>query len=227
MQAHQIKFATADENSEDPEANSESALEAELGMPLNTALSLLRDKDDSIRLKIPVTGELDNINVNISGVMRKAIVNTMQTAALSQFGPLLAISAFEKLKSMQDALKLKPALMVAGESELLKDPGDEQSKRMQQISSLLDKRPKIKLNICGVSTRADHMALGGRKVAEDQELIESLNDKDREALLKLADQRAEMAKDYFLPNNIDGKRLILCSPKIDAGDGLPRTEFSL
>ena len=55
--------------------NEMDALSTQLGYPVNTALSLLRDGNGDIRLKIPVEGDLRNPQVSIGGVVRKALVN--------------------------------------------------------------------------------------------------------------------------------------------------------
>ncbi|MFZ0612566.1 MAG: DUF748 domain-containing protein [Desulfobacterales bacterium] len=61
-------------------------LRAQLGMPLNAALDLLRDGDGNIRLALPITGQVDRPNLEFGSVIAKALKNAtfkaIKTAAL-------------------------------------------------------------------------------------------------------------------------------------------------
>ena len=241
LQAHQLAL-TGNSGGE----RTLSSFENELGMPLNTALALLRDKDDTVRLKIPVQGTTDQLDVDIGGIARKAVLNTIKTAALTQFGPLLALSALDKARSLGDALQLKPVLYASG-SDTLGDSADTATAldTLDNIGKLLSKRPKIKLNICGVATPSEVLALSenakkstkkdGKKRQKRQKQPkktdvpgEQLDAASLTKLRQLADLRAENAKHLLIARDIDGKRLILCAPRIDRSKtGLPRVDFSL
>ncbi len=208
--AHQLSLSAAKNSSAEG-----SAFESELGMPLNTALNLLRDKDDTIRLKIPVNGPLDDPNININSIINKAIFKTLQTAVLTQVGPLLALSALDKVKSLSDAAKLKAVVFDAG----TETPAEGESEQLDKLVTFMDKREKLRLNVCGVATALD--------LATDA-TAPPASPASTEAALAIAEQRAVFAKNYFIERGIDGRRLILCAPRFDEGESaLPRVAFSL
>lgn len=192
-----------------------TSMAQELGMPLNTALNLLRDKDDTVRIDLPVSGDLSNPQFDIQGVINKALLNGVKTAVVSQVGPLMAISAIGKIGKLTDALKLKPIDYAAGATEL---PEDEEARdRVQKIRDLLERRPRIRLNICGIA---------GRSEGAPPEVEVELGDAARAQLLEAAQARSENAKAWFIEQGVDGKRLIICAPELDDG-AMGRVEFSL
>ena len=196
-------------------------------MPLNTALNLLRDKDDTIRLKIPVKGPVDDPSININSIINKAIFKTFKTAVISQLGPLMALSALDKVKSLSDAAKLKPATFLPLQAEL----AGEELAVLDNLASFLAKRERIKLNVCGVAT-ATEVLPPLATTAESGETVQSkpaeLSTAQTEQLLAIAKARGVYAKNYLIDKSIDGKRLILCAAEIDnAADKKPRVDFSL
>ena len=55
----------------------------QLTMPLDAALSLLRDKEDNIQLKIPVTGDLGNPKFEIADAINQSLSTAMRFAAMT------------------------------------------------------------------------------------------------------------------------------------------------
>ncbi len=70
------------------------------GMPLNSALNLLRDRDENIRLKLPITGDADKPDIKINDIIRQAVFKAVQTAVLTFYSPLGVINATDKLLSL-------------------------------------------------------------------------------------------------------------------------------
>lgn len=212
-----VKAAAELEKNDSEQGSKKSGFEAELGMPLNTALNLLRDKDDTIRLKIPVKGPVDDPSININSIINKAIFKTFKSAVFTQLGPLMALSAFDKVKSFSDAAKLKPVTFAPMQSDLVAD----EIAVIDKLAKFLAKRERIKLNICGVASSSE-----ASTADESGKLTEKATDSD--ALLALADARAVFAKNHLIEKGIDGKRLILCAAEIDSSEAAtPRVDFSL
>lgn len=205
----------------------QGGFESELGMPFNTALNLLRDKDDTIRMKIPVKGPVDDPNININSVINKAIFKSFQTAVITQIGPLMALSALDKVKSLSDAAKLKPATFTALQTELTPD----QLVILDKLATFLEKRERIKVNICGVATQNEIAVVGSEMVTAPNTVVtevEPLTPAEKEQLQKLAIARGVYAKNYLIDKAIDGKRLILCGAEIETKQtAQPRVDFSL
>lgn len=229
LEAHQLGFAglSAEQKATKAAADLESnkldpsdkkpGFETELGMPLNTALNLLRDKDDTIRLKIPVKGPVDDPNININSIINKAIFKTFKSAVFTQLGPLMALSAFDKMKSFSDAAKLKPVTFAPMQNDLVA----EEMAVIDKLAKFLAKRERIKLNICGVASSSEASAT-------DESVKQTEKATDSDELLALADARAVFAKNHLIEKGIDGKRLILCAAEIDSSEAAtPRVDFSL
>jgi len=54
-----------------------NSLAEQVDLPVDTAINLLQDKDGNIELNIPISGQLDDPNFGISGVVSKAIGNAI------------------------------------------------------------------------------------------------------------------------------------------------------
>lgn len=219
-------------------AEPRSGFESELGMPLNTALNLLRDKDDTIRLKIPVKGPVDDPSINVSSIINRAIFKTFKTAVITQVGPLMALSALDKVKSLSDAAKLKPAVFAPGQTEL----DASELKIIDKLADFMAARERIKLNVCGVANMADlnpqpmnsavreqvTKRAAERAASNEQLAAPALTAEQTRQLQELAKARGIYAKNRLIDKAIDGKRLILCAAEIEARlDTEPRVDFSL
>lgn len=219
-------------------AEPRSGFESELGMPLNTALNLLRDKDDTIRLKIPVKGPVDDPSINVSSIINTAIFKTFKTAVITQVGPLMALSALDKVKSLSDAAKLKPAVFAPGQTEL----DASELKIIDKLADFMTTRERIKLNVCGVANMADlnpqpmnsavreqvAKRAAERAASNEQLAAPAPTAEQTRQLQELAKARGIYAKNRLIDKAIDGKRLILCAAEIEARlDTEPRVDFSL
>lgn len=179
----------------------ENSFTNELGMPINTALNLLRDKNETIQLNLPIQGNLENPEFKISRIVNKAILNATKTVVISQFGPLALFSAASKTLDFAESLKLKPILFPVGSSEL----ADTEQEKLDALKTLLTKRPSLRVTVCGYAVNADEQ--------ETPEL--------------LAEERATVIKKALIETDIDSTQLIGCAPKIDtAEDAKPRVVVS-
>jgi Domain of Unknown Function (DUF748) len=208
-------------------------MEHELGMPLNTALNLLRDRHRNIRLRLPVTGSWAKPHLEMGGVIAKAVrsatYKAIKTAALSYFAPLGAAYVAGKLFGKLVALRLNPIDFAAGQGQL--DPKDKQY--LDQVAEKMKDRPGIRLLICGKAAESDRQAFvraenpknqsNGKKEAEKKKAPVT----DAE-LLKLARNRAENTRTYLVGKGIDSGRLVVCAPEIASGQNeQPRVELAV
>ncbi|MGB1581543.1 MAG: DUF748 domain-containing protein, partial [Nevskiales bacterium] len=125
------------------------------GMPLSTALGLLRDRDENIHLKLPITGDLDKPDVNINNIIRQAIFKGVSTAALAFYSPLGVITAGDKLLQLATALRFDPVVFAAGGNEL--DPTA--ISHLATLTDVLIQRPGLQISLCGIAAPADRQAL--------------------------------------------------------------------
>ena len=186
------------------------------GMPLGTALSLLRDRDENIRLDIPITGALGNPDVNINDIIRQAIFKGVSTAALAFYSPLGVITVGDKLLQLATALRFDPIVFAPGQTEL----DATAITHLAKLTDVLIQRPALQISLCGIATPADRQMLAEEIATENTRLFGLVRpDPEPEAvpderLLKLARQRMRAVGDYLNNNGVDPGRFILCDGEI-------------
>ncbi|MBL4744714.1 MAG: DUF748 domain-containing protein [Cycloclasticus sp.] len=200
-----------------------SVISQNLSMPLDSALSLLRDENDDIKLNIPIKGDVASPDFNISDIINTALANSLQGAVTASLklalGPYaLVYMATEAAYGAATAIHLKPVEFFAGEHLLSNDS----ITYLQHMGEMMKKSPGLRLKLCGFSTEVDRQALitQAAKTAEvkaDAKIAPTIND-DR--LIELAEQRSTAVKSELLnKHSINPKRLFTCSPKFDKQTG--------
>jgi len=215
-------------------------LNAELSMPLDTALGMLRDKHNTIKLELPITGTLDDLQVDPSDAINHAVgralkkgATTYLSAALFPFGTMLTIvqiAGEQAAKLRLDPIFFEPTAAIISEKN---------KEYLGKISSILKERPEIHIKVCGRAVEADRNALYAKAKAA------AVKDKSKETkagaapklkpirdeqLGALAEQRATVIEQYLINHHgIKGNRLISCQPLLekDEQDAKPRTELLL
>jgi len=210
-------------------------LNAELSMPLDSALSLLRNNDNDIKLNLPVTGNINNPDFDITSVINKALGNALKesslaylTFALQPYGSLIAIASFANNAANQ--VNLNPIEFSPGSSALNQTARDYVTK----LSTVLTDRPQLQLKLCGYTTQKDKTALSTpeNKKTDNTSTIKTdlktipVSDKDMQAL---AINRAEAIKDSLINTyKTEASRLFICKPEMDnKPDSKPRVEITL
>jgi outer membrane protein OmpA-like peptidoglycan-associated protein len=204
-------------------------MEEQLGMPLNAALDLLRNRAGDIRLRLPVTGTLAKPDLGMGDVIAKALrsatLTALKTAALSYFAPLGAAYVAGKLLGKAMALRLNPIDFNAAQAQL--DQSDRQY--LDQVAEKLEDRPEAQLRICGKATAQDRLALAEKRKNEDDDAKKNnapIISDDR--LLDLARERAENTRNYLLERGIGSERLLICTPEIALdGEAQPQVELGI
>lgn len=230
---NKIRINNLEIKSSDSEKSGE--LNKELNMPLESALSLLRDKDNDIKLNLPVSGNLNNPDFDISGVINKALGSALKksslaylTFALQPYGSLIAIASLAKDAANQ--INLNPVYFSHGSSELNQTALDYVSK----LSSVLTERPQLRIKLCGHATPDDRAAFSRAQTkpgstitspADPGQTDSNINKK----LQELANSRAEAVKDSLTnTHKIEASRLFICKPEIDKdSDSKPRVVITL
>lgn len=215
---------------------------AELSMPLDSALNMLRDSDDNIRLKLPVTGDIHSPAFDLSNVVNKAIGKALKTAALTYvkfalqpYGALLTLA--QKAGRQAEQALLKPIDFQTDSAAF----GGDNIPYLGKLAQLLQDRPQMRISICGVATESDRQARIAQALAtrqrEPQKQTESTTATPTatlaptvsdDQLLPLARARSEAVKRSLVELGIAPERLFLCSPELDkAPDAKPRVDLLL
>ncbi len=195
-------------------------LNEKFGMPLNQTLVLLRDKDDSIHLDIPITGDVNNPSFNPMDAIIKATSKAATVTLITFYTPYGLIYAGGHLAfNLATALNFDPIEFPPGESKL-SDSGKQQ---LDGLSKLLTEKPKVHLTLCGVTNQHDALALYPKlkePIDTDKKTTDiKLNKEQLLQLKQLARERQVNSKNHLVDNSgIEHNRLILCEPEHNTDD---------
>lgn len=110
-----------------------------VSIPLGFAIALLQDADGKIKLDVPVTGDLDNPEFSIAGIIVDALVNVITKIVASPFNAIASL-----IGSDEDISKITFA---AGNAVL----DEKQLKKLDDLVTALTERPALKLEIKGTA----------------------------------------------------------------------------
>ncbi|MEE4240732.1 MAG: DUF748 domain-containing protein [Desulfopila sp.] len=192
----------------------------QLPIPLDAALSMLRDSDDNISLNIPVSGAIDEIDVDITDLiltaMSKAIIPAATGYLTYALGPYAAL-AYVGYKVGEKALQINlPSILYENQQT---DIPKEQEKYLDKVASVLKDKKESDLQLCpwisaGELTPVDQSKDKAQKI--------ELNKKSISTLEQLGQERAENLKRYFVTNHsIKGSRLLICDTTIVEDEKAP------
>ncbi len=225
------------------------------GMSIDLAISTLKDKNNVIELKLPVKGNLDQPDFDLSLILNKAMGKAMKSASLTYlkhtlqpFGSLVTL--FSLAKAAAEHISLPPILFQTNSIELV----EQQQDLLDKILKVLEERPGLKIKACGISALADQEAIHTLLLAEEKARLDAIAKKNGqkekdgqktevkapaeividEAIIQqkmrdLADQRAAKVKDFFLEQGqLDANRILNClsSSQLEA-DSKPSVEMQL
>lgn len=212
----------------------DSDVDAELGMPLGAALSLVRDGDGNIRLDdIGISGNLGDPSVSARGLIIKAFSKALMAGTMTYFQFALqpygaAMMAVNVIGGQAGKVALDPLKMVPEEPEVLADNAD----YMDRLGTLMEQRPGIHLVICGEASSVQDVpavetpSQVAAETATKSEVAEASDTQDAPAvdltpqLLALADARAKAVKANLYERGIASDRLLVCKSRVnEAADG--------
>ena len=133
-------------------------------IPIETALSLLRDKDGAIKLKVPIKGDIADPQFSVGDAVNQALLKATTKASMTYLkyalGPYgIAIAAAEvayMAATKGGGIRLEPVKFTAGTAEI--DPADQGY--VEKLASILKDRPEARIRVCGVAAQvSDQTAL--------------------------------------------------------------------
>lgn len=201
------------------------------GMPLNYVANLLRDKENNIRLRLFVKGDIRKPDFKYSDAFRQAILAGIKKTVVSYYTPLGvtlltgvslpvgSIYVSGKLIKWVTTLRFK-SIEFERENIQLAPTGKEY---LDTLAKLLLDRPKVSIVLCGKAVPAE-LDYKTKKAMPN----ETLSDKERAYLLELARNRATEVKEYLILKNVPSDRLLICEPVIDdLAEAKPGVDISL
>lgn len=188
-------------------------------VPLNIAVSVLKDSNNNIDLDIPLSGDIENPAFGWQDFLllpvRKALFSASSTYLMQTFVPyanVISIAQFAGDQLLR--IRVEPLIFTAEDSNL----NESQAIFLQQLSALMKDKKDSQLKACGI---ASYLDLGLPKPPV------SIDDESKEKARMLAQKRADHLKDYLVNEGIASSRIFLCSPDIDlSNSSKPRVELN-
>ncbi len=201
-------------------------LNNQLPIPLDLALTMLRDSDGTIELNIPLKGDIDDMHVGVTDIIvtalgkgiSVAVVPYLAYTALGPAGALAFVGAKVGTKLLHTNL---PSLeFQPGSTELT----ESHTKTLDKVGKAIEKDKKKSYSICAKVGLNELTKVDSSK---DKNQQNALSEAARKELFELGDARSQAAKEYLLSHfKIDEERLLICNPGINFKDGdKPRIEF--
>lgn len=209
------------------------ALQTNLPIPLETGLAMLQDKNDNIELSLPVKGDLNSPDFNISDVITIALGKALAGAtrsylllALQPFGAMALVGEYALDKA--SAITLQPVDFDYGKEAL----SPSMQRYLEKINNLLAERKAIQIKLCGGANETDRQALkqAAMKAAIEKQAKQNSNSGNatqepkkivvpditisNSQLLELAAERQKVIKRYLLKLGAVSKQIVICKPKI-------------
>jgi hypothetical protein len=193
-------------------------LEKQIGVPVQFAVGILKDDQGTINLDLPLSGTLDSPEVDYSSVIRKAISGFL--------GSIFGTDSFQG----GDGFKLQPVVFAPGAATL-----DETGKQMAQpYVAMLEKKPSLKLGVCGRATVQDFVALFGSKAMPPAQATaatppRTISSAQAKAMVELAMERTNAVRSYLVDERgINTDRIVQCRVTYDLKDTQPpRAQFAM
>lgn len=214
------------------ENESQAEFDGILSLPLNSALNMLRDKHNTIVLELPVSGDMEQPDFDVSDVINTAVGKAIKqgsltylTMALQPYGSLITLARIAGEQATK--VRLKPVSFEPGSAVHMEDSYD----YLEKVAGILKDRPDVNIKICGLAVDEDRPAMGLKSASKDND-AKRKNEKDDldgdQQLLELAEQRAAAVKDHLVAEHtVSASRLVACQPHIDDEDdaAVPRVDL--
>lgn len=183
-------------------------------MPLDQALDLLRDNKNQIQLRVPVTGALDDPDIDLDQIINKALGGAIKKASISMLKfmlqPYSTVISVAKFAGDQVAkVRLDPVVYATGEGAM-----DESAKDYaEKIAKILISKKSLQLKVCGSTNKSDeeHFLSAQKELKPEQDLpIKTMVSKQ---INDLAHTRSNGFRQYLIDNfGVQKEKLLICLP---------------
>ena len=202
----------------------------QIRIPLDSGLKLMSDKQNNVKLNIPLTGNITDPQFSIADAVNKVLVKTLQNSTLSYLkfvlGPYgIGLAVAEKAISGTARIRLNPIIFEPGSEQLDEEAID----YAQRVATIMNEYPEVQVIPCGVATESDRLAIMAARAAQAGAQSGLQADTADAELLALAKQRSGQIKNHLVKvHGINPKRIIGCGPKITKGDDAkPRVDLGI
>lgn len=187
------KFEPADEETI-------NRLSKQIAMPVETALSVLKDDNNNIRIDVPLSGDITQPDVGINDVVNQISRKALRTAtlyylkqSLVPYGQLISIASFAGDQLF--AIRLNDLKYDDQQIELT----DEHKAYLDTVADMMAKKVELELQACPVASEAEAQAWGDMWYSE--------------AAKRGAAVKAYLAERRDKNDNTLSGRITVCAPK--------------
>jgi hypothetical protein len=193
-----------------------------IGMPVESAVGLLKDPSGRIQLNIPISGDVNSPSFDIGGVIRQALAGAVQAAAMAPFK--LALLPVDILASAVGggAPKFEPVVFAAGDTALQ----PQADKMIESLAILLRERSQLVVQVCGQATAADEQVLLAERPLPAAEPERSAAQQRLEARLgTIASARTFVVRNALRERGVGDRQVLQCRSAFSSADsGPPRAD---
>lgn len=201
---------------------------ASLGMPVNLALALLRDRDGNINLQLPVRGNLNDPSLKIAPALRLALTNSIKNTVMLTLAPLGVVAKAGQLVGIGSTLSFERLTFEPGTAQL----STTSQHYLAQIAELLTSHPQLVSTISSRITPSDIEQLQQRMSSLSRgtptppvppaSVVIPANQ-----LLHLAGQRADLIKEALLERQVANAQLLMTKPQSIISSGDPGVDLTI
>lgn len=181
-------------------------------IPVATAMNLLRDGDDRITIKLPITGDVADPSFSLSQVVGVVLKKALTQAVINYYTPFGLVNIASALADSATQLRFEPLLLTAGQAQ----PDKAHQQRLQQLADLLKAKQQLSLSFCPTVTGAD--ALHALKLDKVPEKGLALTPEQQQQLRQLGIDRGKAIKSDLMGKNVAASQIILCQANVDITD---------
>lgn len=176
------------------DAEKSDALGDSLGVSLQVGLDMMRDKDDSIHLEVPIAGALDDLDVGIQSVLTSAMGKALTKGSLTYlqyaiqpYGAIML--AGNLINEQRNRFGFDPLEFAFQTTELPAEKHD----LLDKIAGILNDRRTLSLKVCGYVS------------------AEEAQQNDADTLKGWARQRSANVKRYLVEEKkVPSKQVVTC-----------------
>ena len=123
-------------------------------VPIKLGLSVLRSPAGEIHLPVKMSGDLDDPNFSVTGMILKVLTNIVVKAATAPFSVLAGLAGGENLEKIQFA---------PGSAEV----GPDTSSSLSALAKVLAEKPELRIGLIGTTDSADRTALAEQRIGTE------------------------------------------------------------
>lgn len=193
-----------------------------LTMPVSTALRVITDGDNNLKLTVPVKGDLSRPDVKINKIMAGAITQAVKNSAMTYFkyamqpfGAILLVSQAINDKVLQ--ARFEDVRFNPGTAEMVA----EQASYLEKVAKMIQDKKDFSIIACVMVTDEDFLARRRPPKLEDGEKYTW----DEESQTLAADRLEFIRSTLIQQHGLSSEQIQSCKPSI--GKGIPRAVMGI